>query len=72
MSDGDTWYGDLAGDNTERAEALGKFESADAFFEAHDKGIAALNYDWRDDFAGGDDKFKSTLERFSILLSVLS
>ncbi len=67
MTDGDTWFGELAGDNSDRAEALGKFDDADAFFEQFDKGNEALNYDWRDDFAGGDDKFKSTLERFSTL-----
>lgn len=63
------WYGEMAGDNSERAEALGKFESADAFFTAHDELATNLdtlqNKNWRDDFAGDDDKFKSTLERYS-------
>lgn len=66
----DAWYGELAGDNTDRAEQLGKFESSDAFFEAFDKGNEALNFDFREGLAGDDDKFKSTLERYSTLADV--
>jgi len=57
-----TWQETMAGDNIERLEGLNKFETQDAFFEHYD-GID--NKNWRDDFAGDDDKFKSTLERFS-------
>jgi hypothetical protein len=57
-----TWQESLAGDNLERLEALNKFESPDNFFEHYD---GMVNHNWRDDFAGDDDKFKSTLERFS-------
>jgi hypothetical protein len=52
----------MAGDNIERLESLNKYDTQDAFFEHYD-GIE--NKNWRDDFAGDDDKFKSTLERFS-------
>lgn len=57
-----TWQESMAGDNLERLESLNKYETQDAFFEHYD-GID--NKNWRDDFAGDDDKFKSTLERFS-------
>ncbi|MEE9598385.1 MAG: hypothetical protein V3V96_16560 [Acidiferrobacterales bacterium] len=74
MSDGDTWFGDLAGDNTERAEALAKFDSADAFFDAQGESAKKLETfekaNWRDAYAGDDDKFKSTLERFSTPLDM--
>ncbi len=52
----------MAGDNIERLESLQKFESTDKFFEHYD-GMA--NRNWRDEYAGDDDKFKSTLERFN-------
>lgn len=62
MSDDDTgqWRETLAGDNTERLEALQAFETQDAFLNDHFKEV-----NWRDDFAGDDDKFKSELERYS-------
>ena len=64
MSDDDTgaWKEALAGENTERLEALGEFETADKFLEHYD---GLTNRNWRDEYAGDDDKFKSTLERFS-------
>jgi hypothetical protein len=52
----------MAGDNVERLEALQKYETQDKFFE-HFDGLE--NRNWRDEYAGDDDKFKSTLERFS-------
>lgn len=52
----------MAGDNIERLESLNGHESKEAFFEHYD---GMVNHNWRDDFAGDDDKFKSTLERFS-------
>lgn len=52
----------MAGDNVERLEGLNKFDTQDAFFEHYD---GMVNHNWRDDFAGDDDKFKSTLERFN-------
>lgn len=58
----DNWYDGIAGDNEERAQALSQYDSADAFFEAHD---AAVNRDWRAEIAGDDEKFKSKLERFA-------
>lgn len=59
---GASWQENLAGDNLERLEGLNKFETQDAFFDHYD---GMVNHNWRDDFAGDDDKFKSTLERFS-------
>lgn len=56
------WRESLAGDNVERLEGLQKFESTDKFFEHYD---GMLNRNWRDEYAGDDDKFKSTLERFN-------
>jgi len=56
------WKEALAGDNSERLEALGKFDSADKFLEHYD---GMENRNWRDEYAGDDDKFKSELERFS-------
>jgi len=57
-----TWQEGMAGDNIERLEGLNKFETQDAFFEHYD---GMVNRNWRDEYAGDDDKFKSTLERFS-------
>jgi hypothetical protein len=57
-----TWQEGLAGDNLERLEGLNKFETQDAFFEHYD---GMVNRNWRDEYAGDDDKFKSTLERFN-------
>lgn len=59
------WYDGVAGDNTDRAEALSKFDSADAFFESHNALAEAGDKDWRTEMAGDDDKFKSQLERYS-------
>ena len=56
------WKEGLAGDNAERLEALGKFESADKFLEHYDSLVDA---DWRVPIAGDDDKFKSELDRYS-------
>lgn len=57
-----TWQEGMAGDNIERLEGLNKFETQDAFFEHYD---GMVNRNWRDEYAGDDDKFKSTLERFN-------
>lgn len=57
-----TWQESMAGDNLERLESLNKFESQDAFFDNYD---GMVNRNWRDEYAGDDDKFKSSLERFS-------
>lgn len=46
----------------ERLESLQKFDSTEKFFEHYD---GMTNRNWRDEYAGDDDKFKSTLERFS-------
>ena len=66
MSD---WHESISDGNEERAEALGKFESADAYFESTAASATELetlqNKNWRDDFAGDDDKFKTTLERYN-------
>lgn len=59
---GGDWREALAGDNVERLESLNKFESVDAFNDHYD---GMVNRNWRDEYAGDDDKFKSTLERFS-------
>lgn len=71
MSD---WFESISEGNEERAEALGKFESADAYFEAQATSATELetfqNANWRDGFAGDDDKFKSTLERFNTPLDM--
>ena len=58
----DNWYGELAGENEERAEMLGKFDSFDSFLDDYN---SAKNRDWRAEIAGDDDKFKSTLERYT-------
>ena len=64
MADENTgaWKEALAGDNAERIEALGEFESSEKFLEHYD-GLKDRN--WRDEYAGDDEKFKSTLERFA-------
>lgn len=59
---GPDWRETLAGDNVERLESLQGFETRDAFNDHYD---GMVNRNWRDEFAGDDDKFKSTLERFS-------
>ena len=66
------WYESIAPDNEEHTairESLSKFDSADAFFESQAESTKKLetfeNANWRDAYAGDDDKFKSTLERFS-------
>jgi len=59
---GTTWQETMAGDNLERLESLNKFESVDAFNDHYD---GLTNRNWRDEYAGDDDKFKSTLERFN-------
>lgn len=61
------WKEALAGDNAERIEALGEFESSEKFLEHYD-GLKDRN--WRDEYAGDDDKFKSTLERFATPLDM--
>lgn len=58
------WSTVLVGDDAtpERIEALKEFETPIAFFDAHDN---LANADWRKPLAGDDDKFLSTLQRFS-------
>ena len=58
------WYEPLLGENpaAERVEALSAFDTPQAFFDKHDE---LTNANWRDQFAGEDDKFKTTLERYS-------
>lgn len=56
------WYVDLAGEDEARIEQLSQFDSADDFFTDYSN---AKNYDWRGAIAGDDDKFKSTLDRYS-------
>lgn len=58
----DNWYGELAGDNEERATQLGEFATFDDFMADYS---TAKNHDWRADIAGDDDKFKSTLDRYA-------
>lgn len=57
------WFKDMVTDDTppERVEFLKSFDTPDALF---DSAQAAQNANWRDDFAGDDDKFKSQLERY--------
>ncbi len=65
MSEDGNWYDGITPDNEENTaarEQLAKFDNAGAYIE-HVNGLE--NKDWRDDFAGDDDKFKSTLERFA-------
>ena len=59
-----TWFEPLLGENPspERVEALKAFDSPQAFFDKHDE---LTNANWRDQFAGDDEKFKSQLERFN-------
>ncbi len=59
-----TWFNDMVTDDTppERVEFLKSFETQDALI---DSAQSAQNANWRDAFAGDDDKFKSQLERFS-------
>ena len=58
------WFVPLLGDDPapERLEAMKAFETPQAFFDKHDE---LTNANWRDQFAGDDDKFKSTLERYA-------
>lgn len=60
----DAWFMPLLGDDPapERIEALKDFETPQAFFDKHDE---LTNANWRDQFAGDDDKFKTTLERYN-------
>ncbi len=69
MADDDSgaWKEALAGENTERLEALGEFETPEKFLEHYD---GLTNRNWRDEYAGDDDKFKSTLERFATPLDM--
>ncbi|MCK5089324.1 MAG: hypothetical protein KAI25_07765 [Hyphomicrobiaceae bacterium] len=59
-----TWFNDMVNDDTppERVEFLKSFDTQDALI---DSGMAAKNANWRDAFAGEDDKFKSQLERYN-------
>jgi hypothetical protein len=58
------WFKELVTDDTppERVEFLKSFDTQDALFESAQ---TAQNANWRDPFAGDDDKFKSQLERYS-------
>jgi hypothetical protein len=58
-----TWFNDIVTDDTpeERVEFLKGFETQDDFI---DNAYNAQNRNWREDFAGDDDKFKSQLERY--------
>ena len=58
------WFKDIVTDDTppERVEFLKSFDTQDALFESAQ---TAQNANWRDGFAGEDDKFKSELERFN-------
>ncbi len=57
------WFKDMVDDKTppERVEFLKSFDTQDALIDSAQK---AQNANWRDPFAGDDDKFKSELERF--------
>ena len=57
------WFEGFVTDKTppERVEFLKSFETPDALFE---NAQAAKDRNWREDFAGEDDKFKSQLERY--------
>lgn len=59
-----TWFEPLLGDDPapERVEALKAFDTPQAFFDKHDE---LTNANWRDQFAGDDEKFKTTLERYN-------
>ena len=58
------WFKEMVNDDTppERVEFLKSFDTQDALI---DSAQTAKNANWRDGFAGEDDKFKSELERFS-------
>jgi hypothetical protein len=58
------WFKDMVDDKTppERVEFLKSFDTQDALI---DSAQTAKNANWRDAFAGEDDKFKSQLERYS-------
>lgn len=58
------WFKDMVDDKTppERVEFLKSFDTQDALFDSAQK---AQNTNWRDAFAGEDDKFKSQLERYN-------
>lgn len=58
------WFKDMVNDDTppERVEFLKSFDTQDALIESAQ---TAQNVNWRDAFAGDDDKFKSQLERYS-------
>lgn len=58
------WFKDMVDDKTppERVEFLKSFDTQDALI---DSAQTAQNANWRDAFAGEDDKFKSQLERYS-------
>lgn len=70
MTDEAQWYDGIAPEseeNTAVREGLGKFDDAGAYFE-HVNGLE--NRDFRAELAGDDDKFKSTLERYSTMADV--
>lgn len=58
------WFKDMVTDDTppERVEFLKSFDTQDALI---DSAQTAQNANWRDAYAGEDDKFKSQLERFN-------
>jgi hypothetical protein len=58
------WFKEFVTDDTppERVEFLKSFDTQDALI---DSAQTAQNANWRDAYAGDDDKFKSQLERFS-------
>lgn len=59
------WYDTMAPEgeeNAARREMLGQYETQEAFFDAHH---AAVNRDWRAEIAGDDEKFKSSLDRYT-------
>lgn len=58
-----TWFEPLVGEDApaERVEMLKGYETPDAFLEDFE---STKNANWRDSFAGDDDKFKSQLERY--------
>jgi hypothetical protein len=58
------WFEGFVTDKTppERVEFLKSFETPDQLFETAQ---SLKNRNWRDDFAGEDDKFKSQLERYN-------
>jgi len=58
------WFKDMVTDDTppERVEFLKSFDTQEALFESAQ---TAQNANWRDAFAGDDEKFKSQLERYN-------